>query len=68
MLGKEAMRRHVIRFPAARWAIADRAAEPREFHWRKTGEKTRRNPFTIAEIQNAARTGDKNSYKRSPTS
>src|SRR5690606_5858734 len=33
-------------------------------HWRHDGEKHGWNPFTIAEIQQAARDGDKNAYKR----
>lgn len=33
-------------------------------HWRHGGEKHGWNPFTIAEIQQAARAGDKDAYKR----
>ncbi|HAA52682.1 MAG TPA: hypothetical protein DCE43_23405, partial [Planctomycetaceae bacterium] len=37
---------------------------PGLFHWRKTGEKHAWNPFTIAKIQEAARTGDRTAYDR----
>ncbi|MEZ6064698.1 MAG: glutamate synthase large subunit [Planctomycetaceae bacterium] len=36
-------------------------------HWRHGGEKHGWNPFTIAEIQQAARAGDKNAYRRFAT-
>ncbi len=64
VLGKEAMRRHEVGFPPRDSQDLPVLPNPGEFHWRKTGEKHAWNPFTIAEIQNAARSGDKNSYKR----
>ena len=64
VLGKEAMLRHEVGYPPREGQSASALPNPGEFHWRKTGEKHAWNPFTIAEIQNAARSGDKASYTR----
>ncbi len=64
VLGKEAMLRHEVGYPPRDAQALPVLPNPGEFHWRKTGEKHAWNPYTIAEIQNAARTGDKTSFKR----
>ncbi len=64
VLGKEAMRRHEVGYPPRETQSASTLPNPGEFHWRRTGEKHAWNPFTIAEIQNAARGGDKTAFKR----
>ena len=64
VLGCEAMLRHEIGYPPRSAQALPVLPNPGEFHWRKTGEKHAWNPYTIAEIQNAARTGDKTSFKR----
>ena len=64
VLGCEAMLRHEIGYPPRNAQALPVLPNPGEFHWRKTGEKHAWNPYTIAEIQNAARTGDKTSFKR----
>jgi glutamate synthase (NADPH/NADH) large chain len=65
ILGQEQLMRHEIGFPS-------RTETPRlpvlpndgQVHWRHQGEHHGWNPFTIAEIQQAARTGDKQAYSR----
>jgi glutamate synthase (NADPH/NADH) large chain len=64
VLGQEAMRRTELAYPARDGESLAVLPNPGEFHWRRQGEKHAWNPFTIAEIQVAARTGDKNAYKR----
>ena len=65
ILAEEMLRRHELGF-------APRHEEQRLpvlpniglVHWRHGGEKHGWNPFTIAEIQQAARAGDKDAYRR----
>lgn len=65
ILGEEAIRRHELGY-STRDESFDLPVLPNQglFHWRKEGEKHAWNPHTIAQIQAAARTGDKNAYKR----
>ncbi len=65
IIGEETIRRHEVGYPS-------RTEQERlpvlpnygNVHWRYGGEKHHWNPFTIAELQNAARTGDKTAYTR----
>lgn len=65
VLAEEHLRRHELGFPTRN------ESEPLPVlpnmglvHWRHGGEQHAWNPFTIAEIQQAARAGDKGAYKR----
>jgi glutamate synthase (NADPH/NADH) large chain len=64
VLGKEAMRRTELAYPTRDGESLAVLPNPGEYHWRRQGEKHAWNPFTIAEIQAAARFGDKHAYKR----
>lgn len=68
ILAEEHLRRHEMGFPTRD------ESEPLPVlpnmglvHWRHGGEQHAWNPFTIAEIQQAARAGDKEAYKRFAT-
>ncbi len=65
VLAEEAIRRHELGFPSReeteRLPILPNTGL---YHWRHDGEKHAWNPFTIAEIQQAARNGDKEAYAR----
>jgi glutamate synthase (NADPH/NADH) large chain len=63
VLAEESIRRHNVGYPAGEGYVGI-LPNPGLYHWRKTGEKHAWNPFTISEIQAAARSGDKNAYKR----
>ncbi|MFQ5733256.1 MAG: glutamate synthase large subunit [Planctomycetaceae bacterium] len=63
VIAEEAARRHAIGYPQ-RDPRLRALPNPGQFHWRRTGEKHAWNPFTIAEIQTAARTGDQSAYDR----
>ncbi|MCA9074215.1 MAG: glutamate synthase subunit alpha, partial [Planctomycetaceae bacterium] len=65
ILAEEHLRRHEQGFPSRH--ESDRLPVlPNDgiVHWRYGGEKHGWNPFTIAEIQQAARAGDKSAYQR----
>ncbi len=62
-VAEETLRRHAIGYPL-REAHSHALPNPGLFHWRSSGEKHAWNPFTIAEVQEAGRTGDKHAYKR----
>ncbi len=65
ILAEEHLKRHEFGYPTR--TEIDRLPElPNEglVHWRFGGEKHGWNPFTIAELQQAARDGDINAYKR----
>ena len=64
VLGDEAIRRHNLGYPERDENRLPVLPNPGLFAWRKTGENHAWNPYTISEIQNAARTGDKNAYAR----
>jgi glutamate synthase (NADPH/NADH) large chain len=65
VLAEESLRRHELGYPT-RTESDDLPVLPNQglFHWRSEGEKHAWNPHTIAEIQAAARSGDKNAYRR----
>jgi glutamate synthase (NADPH/NADH) large chain len=65
IIAEELIRRHEQGFPSRE--ESDRLPvlpNPGIVHWRFGGEKHNWNPFTIAEIQQAARAGDKAAYER----
>ncbi len=64
VLAEETMRRHSLGFPMNQtdaWSMLSNAGE---FHWRAEGERHGWDPAAIADIQVAARNGDKNAYRR----
>ncbi|MEZ5939808.1 MAG: glutamate synthase large subunit [Planctomycetaceae bacterium] len=65
ILGTEQLMRHAIGFPV-RHESEPLPVLPNDglVHWRHNGEKHGWNPLTIAEIQQAARGGDPNAYRR----
>ncbi|QDU40520.1 Ferredoxin-dependent glutamate synthase 1 [Maioricimonas rarisocia] len=65
ILAEEQLRRHEQGFPS-RHESHQLPVLPNQglVHWRHGGEKHGWNPFTIAEIQQAARAGDKDAYAR----
>lgn len=65
ILAEEHLRRHELGYPS-RNESAQLPVLPNLglVHWRHDGEKHAWNPFTIAEIQQAARAGDKDAYNR----
>ena len=64
VLAEEGIRRHEIGFPTRQTQTLPVLPNDGQFAWRKEGEAHAWNPHTISEIQNAARNGDKNAYKR----
>jgi len=65
ILAEEHIRRHEQGFPS-REETRSLPVLPNMglVHWRHTGEKHGWNPFTISELQQAAKAGDKDAYKR----
>ncbi|MFN7736037.1 MAG: glutamate synthase large subunit [Pirellula sp.] len=64
ILAEETLRRHALGFPSNRadaWSMLPNVGE---FHWRAEGERHGWDPAAIADIQVAARNGDKNAYRR----
>jgi glutamate synthase (NADPH/NADH) large chain len=64
VLAEETMRRHSLGFPMNQtdaWSMLPNAGE---FHWRAEGERHGWDPAAIADIQVAARNGDKSAYRR----
>ena len=64
VIATEALRRHELGYPSREIAGPATLPNPGLFHWRRTGEKHAWNPYTIAEIQQAARDGDRGAYDR----
>ena len=64
VLAEEGIRRHELGFPTRETQSLPVLPNDGQYHWRKEGEAHAWNPHTISEIQNAARNGDKNAYKR----
>lgn len=64
VLAEEGIRRHELGYPTRDTVHLNILPNDGQFHWRKEGEAHSWNPMTIAEIQTAARTGDKDAYKR----
>jgi glutamate synthase (NADPH/NADH) large chain len=64
VLAEEALRRHRLGYPERAGAKLAVLPNPGEFHWRAEGERHMWDPQSIADIQVAARAGDKNAYAR----
>lgn len=64
VLAQEAMRRHALGYPRQESVRLPILPNPGEFHWRAEGERHMWDPTSIADIQIAARAGDKDAYKR----
>jgi len=63
VLAEEGIRRHEIGFPTRGGRTLPILPNDGQFHWRKEGEAHAWNPFTIAQIQVAARTGSREAYR-----
>ena len=64
VLAEEGVRRHEIGFPTRGGQALPILPNDGQFHWRKEGESHAWNPFTIAQVQVAARTGSREAYKQ----
>jgi glutamate synthase (NADPH/NADH) large chain len=64
VLGEESLRRHALGYPLDPSDASPMLANVGEFHWRAEGERHGWDPAAIADIQVAARAGDKNAYRR----
>lgn len=64
ILAEEALRRHALGFPEKGSRSLPVLPNPGEYHWRAEGERHMWDPKSIADIQVAARSGDKDAYKR----
>ncbi|MFP6765592.1 MAG: glutamate synthase-related protein, partial [Planctomycetaceae bacterium] len=63
ILAEEGIRRHEIGFPTRDTGSLPVLPNDGQFHWRKTGEAHAWNPYSIAAIQAAARTGSQDAYR-----
>jgi glutamate synthase (NADPH/NADH) large chain len=64
VLAEESLRRHRLGYPAHPAETLPMLPNLGEFHWRAEGERHGWDPSAIADIQVAARQGDKNAYRR----
>ncbi len=64
VLAEESLRRHRLGFPINKAEALPMLPNLGEFHWRAEGERHGWDPAAIADIQVAARQGDKNAYRR----
>jgi glutamate synthase (NADPH) large chain len=64
VLAEEALRRHRLGYPELASDALPMLPNLGEFHWRAEGERHGWDPAAIADIQVAARGGDKNAYRR----
>lgn len=64
VIAEEALRRHALGYPVNPSNSLTVLPNPGEFHWRAEGERHMWSPKAIADIQVAARGGDKDAYKR----
>jgi len=64
VIAEEGIRRHEIGFPTRRSRSLPTLPNDGQFHWRKEGEAHAWNPFTIAQVQVAARTGSRDAYRQ----
>ena len=64
VLAEETFRRHALGFPESANGHLPTLINPGEFHWRAEGERHGWDPQAIADLQVAARNGDKNAYWR----
>jgi glutamate synthase (NADPH) large chain len=64
VLAEEMLRRHRLGYPEDAARKLPTLSNPGEFHWRAEGERHGWDPAAIADLQVAARAGDKNAYWR----
>ena len=64
VLEQEALRRHALGYPQNTQGRLDALPNPGEFHWRSAGERHGWDPFVIASLQAASRSGDHSTYQR----
>ncbi|MCL4110102.1 UNVERIFIED_CONTAM: hypothetical protein GTU68_024947 [Idotea baltica] len=64
VLADEAMRRYEVGYPVRDESTLPVLPNQGLYAWRKNGEKHAWNPHTIGAIQHAARSGDKDAYRR----
>jgi glutamate synthase (NADPH) large chain len=64
VLAEEMLRRHQLAYPEDESRRLPTLWNPGEFHWRAEGERHGWDPVAIAELQQAARAGDRNAYWR----
>jgi len=64
ILAKEALRRHELGYPSREQVSIPVLPNQGDMHWRANGDRHMWNPGSIASLQEAARTGDKNAYWR----
>ncbi len=64
VLAEEMLRRHALGYPLDESRRLPSLPNPGEFHWRAEGERHGWDPQAIADLQVAARAGDKNAYWR----
>lgn len=64
ILAEESLRRHALGYPEQQTLKLPVLPNPGEFHWRAEGERHMWDPQSIADIQVAARGGDKTAYQR----
>ncbi len=64
ILAEETFRRHNLGYPLHQTNGLQMLPNVGEFHWRAEGERHGWDPAAIADIQIAARAGDKNAYRR----
>jgi glutamate synthase (NADPH/NADH) large chain len=64
VLAEESLRRHALGYPEDPAQQQRTLPNPGDFHWRSAGERHGWDPTAIADLQVAARAGDKNAYWR----
>ncbi len=64
ILAEEILRRHALGYPAKPTQQLPSLPNLGEFHWRAEGERHAWNPVAIAQIQDAARNNNQESYQR----
>jgi glutamate synthase (NADPH/NADH) large chain len=64
VLARESLRRHELGYPSRAEVRIPTLPNQGDFHWRADGDRHMWNPQSIANLQLAARTGDKNAYWR----
>jgi len=64
VLAAESLRRHELGYPSREHVSLPVLPNQGDIHWRANGDRHMWNPKSIANLQEAARTGDKNAYWR----
>jgi len=64
VLARETIRRHELGYPSHIETVQPTLPNQGDMHWRATGDKHMWNPASIASLQQAARTGDRDAYWR----